>query len=184
MQLNNFCSTQSNDDNFASQYTNTTPTEIASNLSKTLNERANRANNIMIFNLKEFDEKTKDEESVNELCTFIVEKDINFKYSRLGKKEPEKSRPIKVEFSDTLSKNEFMGNLKKLKNAPTHFKNISVKHNMSLDERKIEKELYSKAKDMNTKNHTQSKNEFFVIRVPIWNRKIVKVKKKQKIAVQ
>ena len=113
-----------------------------------------------------------------------MEKDINFKYSRLGKKEPEKSRPIKVEFSDTLSKNEFMGNLKKLKNAPTNFKNISVKHDMSLDERKIEKELYSKAKDMNTKNHTQSKNEYFVIRGLLWNRKIVKVKKRQKIAVQ
>ena len=55
--------------------------------------------------MKELDEKAKDEESVNKLCTFIIEKDINFKYSRLGKKESEKSRPIKVEFSDTLSKN-------------------------------------------------------------------------------
>ena len=54
---------------------------------------------------------------------------------------------------------------------------------MSQDERKIEKELYSKAKDTNTKNHTQSKNKFFVIRGPLLNRKTVKVKKRQKNAL-
>ena len=50
---------------------------------------------------------------------------------------------------------------------------------MTPDERSREKELYLKAKDLNNESSNPSKNEFYVVRGPVWDRKTVKVKKRE-----
>ena len=41
------------------------------------------------------------------------------------------------------------------------------------------KGLYLKAKDLNNESSNPSKNELYVVRGPMWDRKIVKVKKRE-----
>ena len=54
-----------------------------------------------------------------------------------------------------------MHHLSKLKNAPSEFNNISIKHDMTPDERSREKELYLKAKDLNNdSSYPQKKTSF------------------------
>ena len=55
---------------------------------------------------------------------------------------------------------------------------------MTLDERSREKELYVKAKDLNNYSSNPSKNEFYVVRGSVWDKKVVKVKKKGKIELR
>ena len=42
-----------------------------------------------------------------------------------------------------------MRNLNKLKGAPTEFKNVSIKHDMTPKERSKERQLYQKTKELN-----------------------------------
>ena len=55
---------------------------------------------------------------------------------------------------------------------------------MTPDEKSREKELYLKAKGLNNDSSNPSKNEFYVVRGPVWDRKIVQVKKKGKIELR
>ena len=75
------------------------------------------------------------------LCKFIVDREVTCKSTSLGKKEEGKIRPVKIVFPDAIVKNYFMKNLNKLKNPPDHFKNLNIKHDLSVDERKNEKLL-------------------------------------------
>ena len=74
-----------------------------------------------MFNLKEQDDKQKDKELVNDLCSFIIGKET-FKCTRLSSIKSTSMRPTKIEFTSPLIKNDFMGNLSKLKSAPTKLK--------------------------------------------------------------
>ena len=53
-----------------------------------------------------------------------------------------------------------MKTLFRLKNSPVEFQNISVKHDMAIDERAKEKELYEIAKENNKDSNSDSKNYF------------------------
>ena len=70
------------------------------------------------------------------LCKCIVDREVTSKSTRLGKKEEGKIRPVKIVFPGAIVKNCFMKNLNKLKNHPDQFKNLSMKHDMSVDEQK------------------------------------------------
>ena len=144
-----------------------------------VNDRFERANNVIVFNLKEHVSKVEDDKLVESLILFIIGHSTTFKCTRLGKKEESITRPVKIKFHNLSVKNEFMHHLSKLKNAPSEFNNISIKHDMTPDERSREKELYLKAKDLNNESSNPSKNEFYVVRGPVWDRKIVKVKKRE-----
>ena len=50
---------------------------------------------------------------------------------------------------------------------------------MILDERSREEELYLKARDINNDSSKPSKNKFYVVKGYVWDRKIVKVKKRE-----
>ena len=75
------------------------------------------------------------------LCKFIVECKVTCKSTRLGKKEEGTIRPVKIVFVDAVIFFSFMKNLNKLKNPPDQFKNFSIKHDMTVDERKNERML-------------------------------------------
>ena len=74
-----------------------------------------------------------------------------------------------------------MRNLNKLKDVPTKFKKVSIKHDMKPEERSKERQLHLKTKELNNEiQNDDSKNIFYVVRGLIWDRKIVKVIKQRK----
>ena len=137
---------------------------ISSQISNCVNDLFQRAN------------KAEEDNLVESLILFIIGHITTFKCTRLGNEE-EVNRPVKIKFHHLLVKNKFMHHLSKLKNAPSEFKN-SIKHDMMPDERSKEKELYFKAKDLNNDSSNPSKNEIYVVRGPVCDRKIVKRKKR------
>ena len=74
-----------------------------------------------------------------------------------------------------------MRKLNKIKGPPTKFKNVSINHDMIPEERLKERQLHLKTKKLNNQIQSDdSKNRFYVLRGPIWDRKIV-TRIKQKI---
>ena len=140
---------------------------ISSQISKCVNDRFERANNVTVFNLKEHVNKVEDDKLVESLILFIIGHSTTFKCTRLGDKEESITRSVKTKFHNLSVKNEFMHHLSKLKNAPSEFNNISIKHDMTPDERSREKVLYLKAKDLNNESSNPSKNQFYVVRGPV-----------------
>ena len=122
---------------------------IASHISRSINERVERANNDIVFNLHEQSNES-DKNTIMNLCKFIVDREVTCKSTRLGKKEEAKSRLVKKVFSDAIVKNSFMKNLNKLENPLDQFKNLSNKHDMTVDKRKNERMLQDIA---NEKKH-------------------------------
>ena len=118
---------------------------------------------------------------INQLkILFIIGHNTTFKCTRLSKKEGSVTRHANIKFDHLSVKNEFMHHLNKLKNAPSEFNRISIKHDMMPNERSKEKELYLKAKNLNNDSSNSSKNKFYVVIGPVWDRKILKVNKKGK----
>ena len=154
---------------------------IATRISKSINNRVQRASNVIVFNLKEQDDKQKDKELVSDLCSFIIGKETLFKCTRLDSMKSTSIRPAKIEFTNPLIKNGFMRSLNKLKGASTKFKNVSIKHDMTPEDRLKERQLHLKTKELNNEIQSDdSKNGFYVVRGPIWDRKIVDVIKQRK----
>ena len=96
---------------------------------------------MIVFNLKEHDDKQKDKELVSDLYPFITGKETSFKCTRLGNIKSTSIRLAKIKFTNPLIKNDFIRNLNKLKGAPTKFKNVSIKHDMTPKERLKERKL-------------------------------------------
>ena len=57
---------------------------IATHISKYTNNRVEQPNNVIMFNIKEQDNKQKCKEVVSDLCSFIIGKETPFKCTRLG----------------------------------------------------------------------------------------------------
>ena len=68
-----------------------------------------------------------------------------------------KHRPIKVCFVNAFDKRKFLSSLHELNNAPSHMKNLSVKHDLSADERQKTKDLLAQA---HKKNQDESPQDF------------------------
>ena len=120
---------------------------IATRISKSINDRVQRASNVIVFNLKEQDDKQKDKELVSHLCSFVIEKETALKCTRLGSIKSTSIRPAKTEFTNPLIKIYFVKNLDKLKGAPTKLKNVCIKHDMTPEERSKERQLHLKLKN-------------------------------------
>ena len=70
---------------------------IATRISKSINNRVQRASNVIVFNLKEQDDKQKEKELVSDLCSFIIGKETLFKCTRLDSMNSLSIRPAKIE---------------------------------------------------------------------------------------
>ena len=127
-----------------------------SQISRLIDEHVKRATNVIVFNLQEQSNES-DKNTIMNLCKFIVDRMVTCKLIRLGKKEEGKIRPVKIVFPDVLVKNSFMKNLNELKNPPDQFKNLSIKHDMTVDERKNEGMLQDIANEKNTSSNKDSK---------------------------
>ena len=69
---------------------------IATQISKAINDRVERANNVIVFNLNKQDDNQKDEDLVSDLCYFIIGKEISIKCTSLGSIKPTSIRPAKL----------------------------------------------------------------------------------------
>ena len=90
------------------------PKTYTTAISRSINERVERANNIIVFNLQE-ESNESDKNTIMNLCKFIVDREVTCESIRLGRKEEGKIRPGKKVFPDAIVKNCFMKNLNKLK---------------------------------------------------------------------
>jgi DNA repair exonuclease SbcCD ATPase subunit len=119
-------------------------------------EKERRANNVIIYNLKEcmdpsFDVRQKqDKTRVLTVLRDIIDKDFSeteiHKMFRLGKAsgEENKPRPLLVQFVSKMTKNYLMQSLSYLKNSV--FKKLVISHDMTLKEREDCKKLVEEAK--------------------------------------
>ena len=111
------------------------------------------------------------------LCKFIVDREVTCKLIRLGTKEEGKIRPVKIVLPDVLVKNSFMKNLNKLKNLPDQFKNLSIKHDMTVDEQKMLQDI---ANEKNTSSNKDSKKLRFCSERAALGQESCKIKTKDK----
>ena len=104
---------------------------IATQIPKSINDRVQSASNVDDKHCKSRMTNKKDKN----LCSFIIGKETSFKCTRLGNIKSTSIRLAKIKFTNPLIKNDFIRHLNKLKGAPTKFKNVSIKHDMTPEER-------------------------------------------------
>ena len=146
--------------------------------------REERKCNAILYNVREPETNLKDERKtidtnvvneIIELCDEDIGKNSFTNLVRLGKKEPDRIRPIRITFNNTDVKRQFfrnLGNLKSEKNE--NYKEVSVNHDLTVLEREKEKQLYEEAKQLNRESNGKEK---YRVRGPPWDRIIIKLRK-------
>ena len=163
--------------------------EAVAETEKEARDRNDRVNNIILFHAEESKEKERDKRRVEDvkLVEGFMEEILGNnipsieKISRLGPREDNKKRPIKVRLTHLEDKERLFSNLGNLRNAPDPFHSIIVRHDLTPQQHKKLKELQ---RDAEEENKTLEDNKYkHVVRstsVPLWDPKIVKIKLKQK----
>ena len=158
----------------------------------TVNEQS-RKKNVVIFGLTEKNTnlreeiKTHDLETVQDIIKHVTDVDECPKMTttRLGKRpdnteststndQTPAKRPVLVRFENEADKSTFMKRLYRLKGSS--FAHISVKQDMTREEREKEKKLREEAKNLNNSNKDQ--NIIYLVRGETWNRRVEKVKRR------
>ena len=112
-------------------------------------ERKLRATNIIIHGVQEFpheNEDINDAEFINALFKTMGIDTRPESITRLGKADPNKSRPIKKTKSES-DKDSFMARLPNLKNAEDRFNRISVTEDYTAEEREAIRKKVTEAKN-------------------------------------
>jgi len=124
-------------------------------------DRENRSHNIIIYRVPEIgvrEERIKSDKTFClELFNDALEMEVNeneFKFFRLGKGD--QNRPLMVQCREKTLKNRIMECLNKLKTADDKFKDISITHDLTKNERAECKELVEEAK----KKQSEEKGEY------------------------
>ncbi len=147
--------------------------------------REDRDQNIIIFRVEESNSaeaetrQKEDAKFFESLCTEQLEVgNIEAKkVVRLGKKEEGKTRPMKITLNNNAEKRKIMSRLFRLRDAEDKYKNISIQHDMSQEERETTKKLLAMAKEKNEAETSQ--NFVYKVRGPPWDQRLVKLKKNQ-----
>ena len=167
-----------------------TETVVAQAANK-VQSRVDRKNNIVVFNVPESKKNLKTEvfqDDQLQIITLCDQIEIELKpeeilsQKRIGPKNQKRTvkgeevlvpRPVLITLSEGM-KPKVMKNVHKLRYTEEPYKSMSVKHDMTQDERKQEKELREEAKRMND----TSENFLFVVRGLPWERQIIKIKRR------
>ena len=178
--------------------------EVVDRITRNVAERFDRQYNIVIFNLTESNSNVKveneafDKAAINELCEVTAGEKCVYTSKRLGKKvtaatstdegpsasqnvtSDPRPRPLLVQFERYESKLALMKGLYKLGHdgTPEYLSRVSIKHDMTPDERIVDKGLQADARQKNEQN--QDLNIRYVVRGPPWERKVVTVKIKRR----
>ena len=184
----------SEEPNQASECDKLSSEKIVQQAAHEMQSRMERANNVIIFNMKEPAGNLKDEnmaqdyEELRNICKEInvdidVENDVK-SMKRIGKKgqvrkvhgnEQVVPRLTVVKFTEDV-KTKVMKNAHKLRfSAEDYYKKIGLKHDMTKDERSQDAKLRRDAKDK--QEAEEDANLLYLVRGPPWERKIIKVKK-------
>ena len=143
-----------------------------------------REQNIIIYRLKESEEtnvearKKYDDNLIQRLHNEVLELN-NLKVkniTRLGRKQDGKDRPTKVTLESTEDKTRIMQRLHKLHDADETYRNISVSHDLTRDERNEVRKLVEEAKE---KNEKEGGLYVHKVRGPPWNLRIVRMKRRE-----
>ena len=149
-----------------------------------------RKSNIIIFRAEESkktepkERKVEDIAIVNELCKITgTNKQTIKNVTRLGKKDVDSDnpRPVRVIYEDEKAKGSLMANMKNLATAEDKFKQLSITHDMTKNERLQNKEKLAEAKNKNEvlEENNQSVKYKYLVKGPPGDRRVVKVKKKE-----
>lgn len=168
--------------NTQAPFTKDTFMEAMKEKEKESQEREDRARNVIIFRAKESTETNSkkriehDEKYLAELMNEIELSDIEVsKVTRLGKKADDKKRPLKFTVKDLEQKAEIMNNLYKLGECNNDYKDISVQHDLTKDQREELGKMVESAKEQTN----ESDNFLFKVRSikgPLWEPRIVRFK--------
>ena len=126
----------------------------------TLDREEKENNIIIIFNgPQETSENSQDLTFFTSLClkTLELNETPSVKISRIGSKSTDKTRPIKVAFSQIWDKRKFMSKLSRLQFNEQH-KRLRVVHDMGFDDRRDNKKLLKEAYEK--KNKAKSPKDF------------------------
>ena len=170
--------------------------EIVKQVSRNIYDRNSREKNIVIYGLKEPEGNLKEEnmkQDANEMRGILNTTNhpdpdsVQFETVRLGGKHEQKkdgeegkggeqkkptTRPLLVKFQNQADKEYLMSNLRRLKGGPK----ISIKDDMSREDRNKEKALREEADAKNGSN--QDQGFFYAVRGEKWNRRVIRIKKK------
>jgi condensin complex subunit 1 len=120
-------------------------------------DQQNRECNIIIYRAKESRSKNTEEKRlhdqhfVDEFFSNILDLDIETKeIARLGKPEENKDRPLRVSLKNKEDTRAVHESARKLRDATeTHFKNIAISHDLTVNQRDELKTLLQEAKSKN-----------------------------------
>ena len=151
---------------------------------RTEEEREKREGNLIIYQVEESDsvnaEDRKEYDTIffNALCVegLKLEKVPTKNIIRLGKKDEkdERIRPMKVVLENKNDKEKIMKNVNELAKAEPKFKNISISHDYTKDEREAIKSKVAEAKEKSEKDLKYT----YKVRGPPWNLRLKKFEKK------
>ena len=109
-----------------------------------------------------------------ELCDASLGPELYSNVARLGRKQENKIKPIRISFKNMDGNTNFFRNLGKLKyERNTDYKEILVAHDLTILERQQEKKLYEEVKRLSEESGGKDK---FRTRGSPWDRIIVKVR--------
>jgi hypothetical protein len=165
------------------------PTTV-SEAAKEVQARVDRKNNIVIYNVPEpnsimkEDVETQDRETLNTLCSkmgvSITQEEV-LTTRRLGRRQQKDIGDQTVAVPRTLlaslaehTKPKIMRNLYKLRDADEIYRKMSVKHDMTRDERDQERHLREEARGLQEKD--KSGNFIYLVRGMPWERQVRKIR--------
>jgi hypothetical protein len=128
--------------------------DVTKKMAEEEKDRESRLNNVIIYRAPECtsaEDRVKHDKAFclglfkDTLEVDMKEEDMKTVF-RLGKREDNTCRPILVQFRDRSTKNHVMESLFKLRNASDKYKNISVSHDMTKNEREECKKLIEEGK--------------------------------------
>lgn len=137
-----------------------------------------RQNNIMIFGLGENESLEEDKKSVAKMLQHLSgvtsDIDVNYYLKRLGKKDDKTIRPLLICFRDIMFKNAIMKNLGRIRDLDECYHKVSIRHDLTPDQRSVLNKLLIEAKNKETNN---KKGFLFRVRGEINQWRIVGFKK-------
>ena len=148
---------------------------------KQTRDRTNRDLNIVIHRAEESEtsmaenQKKHDQEFFSVLCEDILQVgDIPVEnLIRMGKKQENRARPLKIILKDISDKRKIMMRLYNLKYAEDKFKRISVTDDLTYEERE---EISKLVKEAQKRKREDTSGEYdYKVRGPSWNRRIIKI---------
>ena len=116
-------------------------------------ERKLRAANIIIHGLNEGTE-IDDQIEIKKIFKAVGVTSLPKSFTRLGSQSTHaRGRPVKLVMNNLQEKKIFMNNLPKLKTAEENIRRISITHDFTLEQRKINAAMVKKAREMTSNNN-------------------------------